>query len=65
MVGLEKKAEDLGPPNRDQLSALAERRANAARDFLADQGSIDTGRLFGCRPTVEAADKGARVELLL
>ncbi|MBI3444041.1 MAG: hypothetical protein HY055_01410, partial [Magnetospirillum sp.] len=62
---MEKKAEDLGPPDRDLLGNLAERRANAARDYLADQAGIDTGRLFGCRPAVEAADKGARVELLL
>ncbi|EME71619.1 hypothetical protein H261_01766 [Paramagnetospirillum caucaseum] len=65
LVGFERAAETLGPPDRNLLSALAQRRTNAARDFLADKGGVETARLFGCRPLVEASGKGPRVELLL
>lgn len=64
-VGFERSAESFGPPDRNLLSALAQRRTNAVRDFLVDKGGVETGRLFGCRPMVESAEKGPRVELLL
>lgn len=65
LVGLERSAESFGPPDRNMLAALAQRRTDAVRNNLVDKGGVETGRLFGCRPMVEAADKGPRVELLL
>ena len=65
LVGFERGAESFGPPDRNLLAALAQRRTNAVRDFLADKGQIQSERLFGCRPMVEGAEKGPRVELLL
>lgn len=65
LVGLERSAESFGPPDRNMLAALAQRRTDAVRNHLVDKGDVETGRLFGCRPMVEAADKGPRVELLL
>ncbi|WP_052473345.1 DUF748 domain-containing protein [Paramagnetospirillum magnetotacticum] len=65
LVGFERPADFYGPPDHNLLSALAQRRTNAVRDFLADKGGVDPGRLFGCRPMVETAEKGPRVELLL
>jgi outer membrane protein OmpA-like peptidoglycan-associated protein len=65
IVGVEHQAQDFGAPDRNMLSALAQRRTDAVRNFLADHGGIDSGRLFACRPTVESKDKGPRVELLL
>lgn len=65
LVGYDRPADSFGPPDHNQLSALAQRRTNAVRDFLADKGGVEPSRLFGCRPMVEAAEKGPRVELLL
>lgn len=65
MVGYERAPEALGPPDRNLLSALAQRRTDAVRNHLVDKGAIETGRLFGCRPMVEASGKGPRTELLL
>lgn len=65
LVGFERGAESFGPPDRNMLAALAQRRTDSVRNNLVDKGEIETGRLFGCRPMVEAADKGPRVELLL
>lgn len=66
-VGYEREAADWGPPDRNSLSALAQRRTEAVRNHLVDQGGVETGRLFGCRPEVETAEggKGPRVDLLL
>jgi outer membrane protein OmpA-like peptidoglycan-associated protein len=65
MVGYERAPESLGPPDRNLLSALAQRRTDAVRNHLVDKGAIETGRLFGCRPMVEASGKGPRTDLLL
>ncbi|WP_082700695.1 DUF748 domain-containing protein [Magnetospirillum sp. XM-1] len=65
LVGFERSAESFGPPDRNMLAALAQRRTDAVRNNLVDKGGVETGRLFGCRPMVETADKGPRVELLL
>lgn len=65
LVGAEPDAKALGQPDRDMLSALASRRTDAVRDALVDKGGIDSGRLFTCRPMVEATGKGPRVDLLL
>jgi uncharacterized protein involved in outer membrane biogenesis len=62
----ERKPSDAGPPDRDVLSDLADRRAAAAKEFLVDHAGIDPGRLYNCRPEVEEpAGKGPRVDLLL
>jgi hypothetical protein len=65
LVGYERATEAWGPPDRNMLSALAQRRTEAVRNNLVDKGGIETGRLFGCRPMVEENGKGPRVELLL
>ena len=65
LVGLQKTAEEFGPPDRDALIQLAERRAGAAKAFLVDESGIDSGRLFECLAEVETATKGPRVDLLL
>jgi len=65
LVGYERPAEDWGTPDRNALSALAQRRTEAVRNHRVDKGGIETGRLFGCRPMVEENGKGPRVELLL
>ena len=40
------------PPDPERLSGLAQSRAGAAKAYLAEQGGIDPGRLFTCRPQV-------------
>ncbi|WP_085375585.1 DUF748 domain-containing protein [Magnetospirillum sp. ME-1] len=65
LVGFERSAESFGPPDRNMLAALAQRRTDAVRNMLVDKGGVETGRLFGCRPMVEKPEKGPRVELLL
>lgn len=54
------------PQDRNRLSQLADARAQAAKAFLVEDAAIDPGRLFTCRPRVEA-DAGAvpRVDLVL
>ncbi|CAA7627495.1 DUF748 domain-containing protein [Magnetospirillum sp. SS-4] len=54
--------------DRDALVRLAESRAAAAKAYLVERTGVEAGRLFTCRPEVEAgspAAKGARVDLLL
>lgn len=54
------------PRDRDRLIRLAESRAQAAKAYLVAQGGVDAGRLFTCRPRVEAdAQALPRVDLLL
>ncbi|MGE5515614.1 MAG: DUF748 domain-containing protein [Bacteroidota bacterium] len=56
----------LGPQDHDRLTELADARAQAAKTFLVDQAGIDPGRLFTCRPRVEAeAQAMPRVDLVL
>lgn len=56
----------LGPRDRDRLTQLADARAQAAKTFLADDSGIDPGRLFTCRPRVDAdAQALPRVDLVL
>ncbi|MGE5476305.1 MAG: DUF748 domain-containing protein [Bacteroidales bacterium] len=56
----------LGPQDRDRLVDLADARAQAAKAFLVDEGGIDPGRLFTCRPRVEGEAKALpRVDLVL
>jgi len=64
-VGVQRKAEDFGAPDRDALADLAARRAAAAKEYLADEAGIDASRLYECRVEVETVAKGPRVELLL
>lgn len=57
---------EVGPVDRDRLAELAEARAGAAKAFLVEEGGIDPGRLFTCRPKIETEPKsGPRVDLLL
>lgn len=65
LVGYERPTAEWGPPDRNALSALAQRRTEAVRNNLVDKSGIETARLFGCRPAVEETGKGPRVELLL
>ncbi len=52
--------------DRDRLVRLAEARAQAAKAFLVEQGGVDAGRLFTCRPRVDADSQALpRVDLLL
>lgn len=54
------------PVDQDRLIQLAESRAQAAKAFLADQNGVDPGRLYTCRPRVEAEAKALpRVDLVL
>lgn len=54
------------PVENDRLSQLAEARAQAAKTYLVDQGGIDAGRLFTCRPRVDGAAQALpRVDLVL
>ena len=43
---------ESAPPNDRMLERLAEERALAAKQFLADKGGIEAGRLFVCRPEI-------------
>jgi hypothetical protein len=64
MVDMQAKPEAV-PPDGDALQRLAERRAEAVKAALADQG-VDAGRLFACRPRIEGDAKAApRVEVRL
>lgn len=57
-------AEDTA--DRDALAELADRRAQAVKAWLVDQGRIDPGRLFLCRPRVsEEVGTAPRVDLLI
>lgn len=48
----------------DELRGLAEERARAVAQRLAERPGVDAARLFECRPVVEAqADAAPRVEL--
>jgi len=54
------------PRDRERLTRLAESRAQAAKAYLVEQGGVDAGRLFTCRPRVDAdAQALPRVDLLL
>lgn len=54
------------PQDGERLVQLADARAQAAKAFLVDEAGIDPGRLFTCRPRVEAEVKAMpRVDLVL
>ncbi|MCR6629805.1 MAG: DUF748 domain-containing protein [Magnetospirillum sp.] len=54
------------PVDAAQLTRLADARALAAKTFLVEQRNVDPGRLFVCRPRVEADAKALpRVDLVL
>lgn len=56
----------LGARDRDRLTQLADARAQAAKAFLVDEAGIDPGRLFTCRPRVDAESQAQpRVDLVL
>lgn len=62
----EKDREELAEVHRDRLRRLAEARAVAVKSWLVDQGGIDQGRLFTCRPRIDDGDKALpRVDLVL
>lgn len=62
----EKDREELAQVHRDRLYRLAEARAVAVKSWLVEQGGIDQGRLFTCRPRVDDMDKAVpRVDLVL
>lgn len=62
----EKDREELAEFERQRLVRLAENRADAVKSWLVDEGGIDAGRLFTCRPRVEDGDKAKpRVDLVL
>lgn len=58
---------DPARPDRDRLARLADARAQAAKTYLADRAGIDPGRLFTCRPRVEAGGESGkpRVDMVL
>lgn len=54
------------PRDRERLTRLADSRAQAAKAYLVEQGGVDAGRLFTCRPRVDAdAQALPRVDLLI
>ncbi len=62
----EKDREELAEFERQRLVRLAENRADVIKSWLVDQGGIDAGRLFTCRPRVEDDDRAKpRVDLVL
>lgn len=62
----EKDREELAQVHRDRLYRLAEARTVAVKSWLVEQGGIDQGRLFTCRPRVDDVEKAApRVDLVL
>ncbi|CCG41622.1 DUF748 domain-containing protein [Magnetospirillum molischianum] len=66
LIGTEPAASGLEPADRDALTALANRRAAVAKNYLSEQAGIAPERLFTCRGEVEeSGDKGPRVDLLL
>lgn len=62
----EKDREELAEFERQRLVRLAESRAAAVKSWLVDEGGVEAGRLFTCRPRVEDGDKAQpRVDLVL
>jgi len=62
----EKDREELAEFERQRLVRLAESRADAVKAWLVEEGGVEAGRLFTCRPRVEDGDTAKpRVDLVL
>ncbi|MFA6022314.1 MAG: DUF748 domain-containing protein, partial [Rhodospirillales bacterium] len=62
----EKDRAELAEFERERLRRLAEARAVTVKSWLVDQGGVDAGQLFTCRPRIDDAAKATpRVDLVL
>ena len=62
----DKDREELAEFERQRLVRLAESRADSVKNWLVEEGGVDAGRLFTCRPRMDDVDKARpRVDLVL